>query len=41
MSRKETGALSEKLAKDLLRKHGNRILETNYRCPEGEIDIIA
>jgi putative endonuclease len=41
MSRKETGALGEKLAKDSLKKHGYRILETNYRCPEGEIDIVA
>jgi len=41
MKRKETGIRGEKLAKDFLKKQGYRILETNYRCPEGEIDIIA
>lgn len=41
MSRRDTGALGEKLAQDFLKKHGYRILQTNFRCPEGEIDIIA
>lgn len=41
MNRKETGALGEKLARDFLEKKGYRVRETNYRCPEGEIDIIA
>lgn len=41
MGRKETGELGEKLAKDFLKKKGYRILETNYRYPKGEIDIIA
>jgi putative endonuclease len=41
MSRRETGNLGEKLARDFLKKKGYRIRETNYRCPEGEIDIIA
>ena len=41
MKRKETGALGEKLAQDFLKKQGYRIIETNYRCPEGEIDIVA
>jgi putative endonuclease len=41
MSRKETGALGEKLAQDFLKKKGYRILQTNYRCPRGEVDIIA
>jgi len=41
MKRKDTGILGEKLAKDFLKKRGYRILEANYRCPEGEIDIIA
>jgi len=41
MRRKDTGILGEKLAKDFLEKRGYRIRETNYRCPEGEIDIIA
>lgn len=41
MKRQETGTLGEKLAADFLRKHGYRIEESNYRCPEGEIDIVA
>jgi len=41
MKRRDTGILGEKLAKDFLKKRGYRIVETNYRCPEGEIDIVA
>ena len=41
MKRRDTGILGEKLAKDFLKKQGYHIWETNYRCPEGEIDIIA
>jgi putative endonuclease len=41
MQRKATGALGEKYARDFLKKRGYRLLETNYRCPHGEIDIIA
>lgn len=41
MKRRETGILGEKLARDFLKKRSYRILETNYRCPQGEIDIIA
>ena len=41
MRRRDTGILGEKLAKDFLKKRGYRIVETNYRCPEGEIDIVA
>jgi putative endonuclease len=41
MKRRETGILGEKLAKDYLKKRGYRIRESNYRCPEGEVDIIA
>ncbi len=41
MKRRETGILGEKLAKDFLKKRGYRILEANYRCPNGEIDIVA
>jgi len=41
MKRKDVGNLGEKLARDFLKKRGYRILETNYRCPEGEIDIVA
>ena len=41
MKRGETGALGEKLACALLKKRGYRIVETNFRCREGEIDIVA
>ena len=41
MKRRDTGIRGEKLARDFLKRQGYRILETNYRCPEGEIDIIA
>ena len=41
MKRRETGILGERLAADFLRERGYRIIETNYRCPEGEIDIVA
>jgi putative endonuclease len=39
--RRNTGILGEKLAGDFLKKRKYKILETNYRCPQGEIDIIA
>ncbi len=41
MKRRETGILGEKLAKDFLKRRGYNVWETNYRCPEGEIDIVA
>ena len=41
MKRREVGILGEQLAKDFLKGRGYHILETNYRCPEGEIDIVA
>jgi putative endonuclease len=41
VKRRETGVLGEKLARDFLRKRGYRILEANYRCPRGEVDLIA
>ncbi len=41
MKRRDTGILGEKLAGDFLKKRGYRIYETNYRCPEGEVDIVA
>ncbi len=41
MKRRDTGIQGEKLAKDFLKKQGYHIIETNYRCPEGEIDIVA
>jgi len=41
MKRRDTGILGEKLARDFLEKRSYHIVETNYRCPEGEIDIVA
>ena len=41
MKRKTTGIIGEKLAADFLTKQGYEIIETNYRCKEGEVDIIA
>ena len=37
----ETGAHYEKIAAEYLKGMGYEILEQNYRCPAGEIDIIA
>jgi putative endonuclease len=41
VKRKSTGEIGERLAVDFLRKRGYRVLETNFRCRAGEIDIIA
>ena len=41
MKRRDTGILGEKLARDFLKKRGYRILEANYHCHEGEIDLVA
>jgi putative endonuclease len=41
MKRKELGATGERLARDFLKKKGYKIREVNYRCREGEIDIVA
>ena len=41
MKRKALGELGEKLAREYLKKKGYHILETNFRCREGEIDIVA
>ena len=39
--RKEVGAIGEKLAADFLKRRGYKIIQRNFRCREGEIDIIA
>ncbi len=36
-----TGALGEEEARRLLKKHGYRILDRNFRARFGEIDIVA
>jgi putative endonuclease len=38
---KEIGALGERAATDFLRNEGYRVLQCNYLCKAGEIDIIA
>ncbi len=41
LSRKQVGALGEKLAGDYLEKRSYKILERNYRSADGELDIVA
>lgn len=41
MNKRELGGCYEKIAADYLRKQGLYIKEMNYRCSQGEIDIIA
>lgn len=41
MKKQESGKLGEQLACSALKKKGYRIIETNYRCRYGEIDIVA
>ena len=41
MNRQELGRLGEQLARRTLKRRGYRILETNFRCRRGEIDIVA
>jgi putative endonuclease len=41
MKKQETGKLGEDLACRALKKKGYRILERNYRCRYGEIDVVA
>ncbi len=41
MKRRDTGILGERLARDFLVEKGYSILETNFRSPEGEVDIVA
>lgn len=40
-NKKELGDFGESLAYDHLKKAGLKIVRRNYRCPKGEIDIIA
>ena len=41
MDRLQTGKTGEDLAVDFLKNSGYRIIERNFRCKLGEIDIIA
>ena len=40
-NKRKTGALYEQIAGAYLEKKGYEILEYNYRCKQGEVDIIA
>ncbi len=40
-SRRETGEAGERAAAEFLRSHKYAIVERNYRCRGGEIDLIA
>lgn len=35
------GKEGERIAEEYLRKKGYRLVERNYRCPVGEVDLIA
>lgn len=41
MSKKRTGAYGEEIAANYLRHNGYTVVATNWRCPRGELDIIA
>lgn len=41
MKASDLGKLGEQLAADYLTESGLRILDRNWRCPDGEIDIVA
>jgi putative endonuclease len=41
LRRKRLGAEGERAAESLLRREGYRVLARNYRCPLGEIDLVA
>jgi putative endonuclease len=40
-ARQTLGAQGEQLAAEHLERSGMRILDRNWRCPEGEVDIVA
>lgn len=41
MKRKQLGELGEQFAASYLQEQGLRIIARNWRCPSGELDIIA
>ncbi len=41
MKRQQTGKLAEQMAAEYLVKEGYTVVATNWRCKEGEIDIIC
>ena len=38
---RKTGARYEQYAGEYLEEHGYKVLQYNYRCKKGEIDIVA
>jgi len=40
-SRKRTGDIGENIAAEFLIDHGYTIIETNFHCQYGEVDIVA
>ena len=40
-NRRQLGRLGEELAASFLQKHGCRIVQRNYRCSLGEVDIVV
>lgn len=40
-TKKETGKKGELIAAECLKKNGYKIKELNFRCPLGELDIVA
>jgi len=41
IDKKSLGQKGEEIARKALEKDGYRIIEKNFRCKQGEIDIIA
>ena len=41
MNKRRTGSAYEQMAAAFLKKNGLRILEQNFRCRSGEIDLVA
>ena len=41
MSRQDLAQVGERAARRLLKKRGYRLLATNWRCRQGEIDVVA
>lgn len=41
MKKQESGKIGEQLACTALAQKGYKIIETNYRCRHGEIDVVA
>ena len=39
--RRRLGALGERLAREHLERAGYRVVEANFRCQRGELDIVA